>query len=69
MQREFGFHSSKTLNLQGWNVGWPFPCLACAGEIAGGSRSPAVVGVVDGGAYGHCFFVGGIEVSILTCLS
>jgi hypothetical protein len=28
-----------------------------------------VVGVVDGGAYGHCFFVGGIEVSILTCLS
>lgn len=39
-----------------------------AGEVAGENGTPAVAGVVDGGAYGHRFFVEGIDVVTLTFL-
>lgn len=40
-----------------------------AGDVAGESRTPAVVGVVDGGAHVHRFLVGGVDVATLTFLS
>jgi hypothetical protein len=40
----------------------------CAGEVAGESRTPAVAGVVDGGAYGRRFLVEGVDVALVTCL-
>ena len=40
-----------------------------AGETAGESRTPAVVGVVDGGACARCSLVGSIDVAVLTSLS
>ena len=37
-----------------------------AGETAGESRTPAMAGVVDGGAYGRRSLVGGIDVATPT---
>ena len=40
--------------------------LGSAGETAGESRTPAMAGAVDGGAYGRRSLVGGIDVVALT---
>ena len=51
-------------------VWWPDQILVLGfvGENTGESRTLVVAGIVDGGAFGCRFLVGGIDVAILTRL-